>query len=76
MPDQAQVDQLARELYVRSHRCPHRPCFAEISWANLLQGHCPRCGQILLAGPDITPEMGREMLATLQARRQELRLSP
>ncbi len=76
MPDQAQVDQQARELYVRSHRCPHRPCFAEISWADVLKGRCPRCDQTLVAGPDITPEMGRENLAILQARRRELGLSP
>lgn len=76
MPNQAEIDRLARELYVRGQRCPHQPCFAEISWADLLKGRCPRCNQILLAGPDITPEKGREMLVVLQARRKELGLSP
>ena len=75
MPNQAEIDRLARELFVRSHRCPHQPCFVEISWADLLKGRCPRCDQILLAGPDITPQKEREMLATLQTHWRELGLS-
>ena len=69
---QADVDRLARELYDlrRWHVCG-----GLLTLADELQGRCPNCSAVLLAGPDITPEQARAMLATLKARRRELGLS-
>ena len=70
---QANIDYLARGLYDRYRLCS--TCSGAVTLAKQLQGRCPHCGAIILAGPDITPERGREMLATLEARRVELGLS-
>jgi hypothetical protein len=67
---QANIDYLARGLYGRYRLCS--TCFGAVTLAEQLQGCCPHCQSLILAGPDITPERGREMLATLKARRVEL----
>lgn len=67
---QANIDYLARELYGRYRLCS--TCFGAVTLAEQLQGRCPYCGGVILAGPDVTPERGREMLATLEKRRAEL----
>ncbi|MBI3242329.1 MAG: hypothetical protein HYZ49_08560 [Chloroflexi bacterium] len=67
---QANLDRMARELYDRRRLCPS--CKGAVSLANELQGACPHCGGLLLAGPLFDPA---QMLATLQWRRVELGLS-
>ena len=71
-PRQADLDYLARGLYHRYLLC--RACGGAMTFADALQFRCPHCGAVYLPGPDITPERGREMLATLEARRVELGL--
>jgi len=70
---QANVDRLARELHA-----PHRLCLfcrAAVTLADQLRMICPHCRAMILPGP-ITPERGREMLATLEARRAAMGLMP
>lgn len=74
--NQAELDRQARELYDRYHMHTVAPCFAHISLYDMLTGTCPKCGGIILAGSEITPERAQEMLATLKQRRRELGLSP
>ena len=71
-PKQANIDRLARELFVRCRLCS--ACHGAVTLAEQLQGCCPHCGAIILAGP-IDPDRAREMLATLKARRVVLGLS-
>lgn len=72
-PKQADVDRLARELYAAYRLCSM--CFGAVTLADTLTMHCPHCRVVILPGPDITPERGREMLAALRARRAELGLN-
>jgi hypothetical protein len=71
---QANIDHAARTLHDRDHLCVR--CFAPVTLAEQLAGaSCPGCGAVNLAGPDITPEIGRVMLRDLKARRVQLGLS-
>jgi hypothetical protein len=70
---QANIDHAARTLYDRDHLCVR--CFEPMTLADQLgNAPCPVCGAPNLAGPDITPEIGRAMLRQLEARRKELGL--
>jgi predicted nucleic acid-binding Zn ribbon protein len=71
---QADVDRLARELHAPHRLCP--VCRAAVTLADQLRMTCPHCRATILPGPDITPERGRSMLATLEARRAAMRLMP
>ncbi len=64
-------DRMARELYQHHGYCG--ACRKSIAVADALLFHCPHCGALYLAGM-ITPDEGREMLATLKARRMELNI--
>lgn len=75
MSTEADKDRLARELYDRT-RYHVAPCLALISFYDELSGRCPKCGSIIVAGPGITPERAKEMLAELRARREKLGLAP
>jgi len=70
---QKDLDQLARELYDYDHAC--FACHDVISLADELSGRCPHCHVLILAGPNITPELAREMLDALQGRWRALGLS-
>jgi DNA-directed RNA polymerase subunit RPC12/RpoP len=72
---QNDLDYMARELYdyCRRHVAP---CLGYISLYDELIGRCPHCGSLIVAGPRVTPERAREMLAVLRARRRELGLTP
>ncbi len=71
-PNQEDVDRAARELYDPARLCQF--CGKAVSLAEQLEGHCPHCRAVILAGP-ITPERARAMLDTLKRRRVELGLS-
>jgi len=51
------------------------PCLAAMSLADRLKGKCPKCGGVIVAGPDITPERASEMLRELKWRRWVMGLS-
>ena len=70
---QKDLDQLARELYDGDRTC--FACHDVISLADELSGRCPHCHVLILAGPNITPELAREMLDALQGRWRALGLS-
>ncbi len=70
--NQAAIDQAARDLYAAYRLCS--ACHQPVALADQLRFTCPHCGAIILPGPDMTPERGREMLTTLQTRRQALGL--
>ena len=72
-PRQKDPDRLARELYDYNHTC--FACHDVISLADELSGRCPHCHVLILAGPNITPELAREMLDALQGRWRALGLS-
>ena len=72
-PNQEDVDRMARELYQHGGYCGG--CRHSLTLAEQLQGRCPHCGAVILAGPDITPERGRARLDSLKRRRVELGLS-
>ncbi len=69
--EQANKDRMARELYQRHGSCG--ACRKSIALADALLFRCPHCGALYLAGM-MTPDEGREMLATLKARRVELKI--
>jgi len=69
---QANIDSLAGQLYDRYRLCSM--CFGLVTLAEQLQGRCPRCHSLLLAGP-ITLDRAREILSTLKRRRVELGLN-
>ena len=72
LPQQADVDRLARDLHAPHRLCP--VCRAAVTLADQLRMNCPHCRAMILPGPDITPERGSSMLATLEARRVALGL--
>ncbi len=69
---EADVDRLARELYLPDRQCPF--CRGAVTLADQLRMNCPHCRAVILPGP-ITPERAREMLAELTARRAALALA-
>lgn len=70
-PKQEDVDRAARELYDPARLCQF--CHKAVNLAQQLEGRCPHCDAIIMAGP-IDPERARVMLATLKARRASLGL--
>ena len=71
MTNPADIDSAARTLYNFFGVCSR--CHYEYSLADALLLRCPFCEAMILPGPDIDRERGREMLSTLRARREELR---
>jgi len=67
LPKQSNVDRLARDLHAPDRLCPF--CRGAMTLADQLRMICPHCRAMILSGPDITLERGREMLATLEALR-------
>ena len=62
---------MARELYQHHGYCG--ACRKSIALADALLFRCLHCGALYLVGM-MTPEEGREILATLKARRVELKI--
>lgn len=69
------MDMTAVELYTPQGHHAY-PCLAPLSLFDRLTGKCPKCGGVIVAGPDIAAEEAAEMLMMLQARRVELGLKP
>ena len=70
--NQADIDQMARDLYSRLGICWE--CRHEYTLSDGLLFICPHCGEKILPSIDeMTREQGKELLATLRQRREELR---